>query len=1316
MNIEVAIGSTLAGFRVERLLGSGAMGAVYLAEDVHLRRKAAVKVLARELAEDDRFRRRFLLESQLAASLEHPHIVPIYAAGEEGDVIFLAMKYVEGYDLRELIEAADSVGDERAVTLLGEVGDALDTAHGLGLVHRDVKPANILIGAGEVEQAYLCDFGLARHASTVASLTGNAFVGTIAYIAPEQIESGAVDARADVYSLGCVLYECLTGAAPFERDGDLQVVFAHLKESPPLVTTLRPDLSERIDAVLQRALAKAPDERYSTCAELIAEAGQALAVTPPEISRSTRRTIPGVRTFLITDIRGYTRYTAEHGDEAAAELATAFADIVRRVVEEREGRLIELRGDEALVVFDSARQALRSAVELQTQVRAADLPRGVGVGLDAGEAIPVADGYRGGALNLAARLCSLAGPGEVLASDTVLQIARAVDGIRYGDRRVERVKGLAKPVTAVEVLPADRRVRRWDRRRLRRSAVRTLRRRSVRLGIAAALVAAAATAGVLVFAGSSPGARQIAPKAVGFVSPDGKLEDQLLVEASGDLGVLDNTLWFGNGDDKTVERIDLHTHKLIHPFVSVQDGIAGMAVGLGAVWVVNAREPELLRIDPRYRTVQRIPLPAKRSDIDFTAPTEAEIGAGSVWVAEANKVFRIDPDELRVVKAIDVPQADLLAFGDGALWVGRSNDSSVSKIDPALNEVVKTRKLRNWIGSIAVGGGFVWAAVEPDDTVWKLDENGMVIKTLDAGHRSGPMAYFDGALWVGANGALQRIDPDSDEIANYPVVDRVASVAPGNGVLYVSTAESPPKLDSLPADEVATFSLAEDWLDDFDPAHAFPSPPFRMQLEHATGAQLLNYPDTTAPRGSQLRPEVATTLPTVSPDGRTYTFRIRRGFRFSPPSTQQVTAETFKFSIERALSKGLGPTAPAYGFVSDIEGAAAFHAGKAEHVSGIVADGDTLRIRLVAPTGDFLARLSMPFFAAVPIGTPIVNGGVDTPIPSAGPYYLKVAWEDELRVLERNPNYRGPRRHRLQRIVYDIGNSTHRIVSRIESGAADYSADVQQESTFAAGGPLDSRFGPDRARPGTTPRLTQTPQPGFRFIQFNTARGPFANARLRRAVNSALDRRALASVLGELPTDSYLPPGLPGATPRARVYRLAPNLARARALSGGFHGTVALYSCGRPECTSVAHIVRANLAPLGIRVRIVQVDEPFSATQAPGAKYDMALVTWFYDYPDPSEVLNLFLDPNGFRPEWAPRPLLIPAGYRRALEQAALLRGPARTARYADLATRLERNVAPFAAYSTPVMPEFFSARLGCHITQPVVGAVDIGTLCILKG
>jgi ABC-type oligopeptide transport system substrate-binding subunit len=317
-------------------------------------------------------------------------------------------------------------------------------------------------------------------------------------------------------------------------------------------------------------------------------------------------------------------------------------------------------------------------------------------------------------------------------------------------------------------------------------------------------------------------------------------------------------------------------------------------------------------------------------------------------------------------------------------------------------------------------------------------------------------------------------------------------------------------------------------------------------------------------------------------------------------------------------------------------------------------------------------------------------------------------------VLERNPNYRGPRPHRLQRIVYDIGNSTRRTVDRIESGAADYTADALGESTFAAAGPLDARFGRAHPTAATSPRLVQTPQLGFRFLQFNSTRGPFADADRRRAVNYAIDRRTLAAVLHGLPSDAYLPPGLPGAS-RSSVYPLSPNVSRARELLHGFRGTVVLYACKSPDCTATARIVRANLAQLGISVRVNQFDDPYGEAQKPGSSYDILVSAWFYDWPDPYEVLNIFLDPTGFRPFWAPQPLRIPASYRRALEQAALLRGQSRVTAYRQLALKLERNVAPFAAYSTPVLPEFFSARIGCRVEQPIIGAVDIGTLCIRK-
>jgi class 3 adenylate cyclase len=279
-------------------------------------------------------------------------------------------------------------------------------------VHRDVKPGNILVD--EEDTRFLADFGLAKACrDRQQPEREGAFSGTIDYIAPEQIEGGEVDGRADVYALACVLFESLTGRPPFERETDVAVVFAHLKDPPPTLTALRPELPEALDAVLARGMAKDPDDRYRTAGELIADARAAIGdgdgvVAPTRAAQ--------LRTFLIADVRGYTRYTQQHGDEAAAALASAFAELVGDAVAAHDGRVIELRGDEALVVFDSARQALQAALAVQEAVADRELARGVGIGIDAGEAVPVGKGYRGGALNMAARLCSLAGPGEVLAA------------------------------------------------------------------------------------------------------------------------------------------------------------------------------------------------------------------------------------------------------------------------------------------------------------------------------------------------------------------------------------------------------------------------------------------------------------------------------------------------------------------------------------------------------------------------------------------------------------------------------------------------------------------------------------------------------------------------------------------------------------------------------------------------------------------------------------------------------------------------------------------------------------------------------------
>ena len=231
---DEVVGSVLAGYLIEGLIGRGGMGAVYRAQEQGLGRKVALKVIAPDLADDSRFRERFLRESRVAASLDHPHVVPIFNAGEENGSLFLAMRYVDGTDLGHLLEEEGALDSVRAIALLEQVAEALDAAHEQGLVHRDVKPSNVLISrAGGKEHCYLADFGLTKRTGSLSGVSAPGdVVGTLEYVAPEQITGDEVDTRADLYSLGCVLYESLTGQSPFPRATDVALLWAHVHEEP----------------------------------------------------------------------------------------------------------------------------------------------------------------------------------------------------------------------------------------------------------------------------------------------------------------------------------------------------------------------------------------------------------------------------------------------------------------------------------------------------------------------------------------------------------------------------------------------------------------------------------------------------------------------------------------------------------------------------------------------------------------------------------------------------------------------------------------------------------------------------------------------------------------------------------------------------------------------------------------------------------------------------------------------------------------------------------------------------------------------------
>jgi DNA-binding beta-propeller fold protein YncE/predicted Ser/Thr protein kinase len=276
-------GDEFAGHRILGIAGRGGMGVVYRALQLDLDRPVALKLIAPQLAEDPDFRERFVRESRAAASIDHPNVIPIYYTGESDGALYIAMRYVEGSDLRTLVRAEQRLDPTRASQIVSQVASALDAAHARGIVHRDVKPANVLLGAND--HAYLTDFGLTKRVTShTGSTRDGGWVGTLGYVAPEQIRGERLDARADVYALGCVLYHSLAGTPPYQRESDEATLWAHLNDDPPSVHERAPDVPASFDAVLARALAKDPDDRYPSTGDLgraaLAAAGRPVPEAP----------------------------------------------------------------------------------------------------------------------------------------------------------------------------------------------------------------------------------------------------------------------------------------------------------------------------------------------------------------------------------------------------------------------------------------------------------------------------------------------------------------------------------------------------------------------------------------------------------------------------------------------------------------------------------------------------------------------------------------------------------------------------------------------------------------------------------------------------------------------------------------------------------------------------------------------------------------------------------------------------------------------------------------------------------------------------
>jgi streptogramin lyase/predicted Ser/Thr protein kinase len=680
-------GSILGDFRIEGELGRGGMGVVYRAAQVSLGRPVALKVIASGLADQEGFRERFVRESRLAASLDHPNVIPVYAAGEHDGILYIAMRYVDGTDLRAVIRRETRLDPLRAAGVIAQVASALDAAHERGLVHRDVKPANVLVAArGGGEHVYLTDFGLTKRSASETSLTGaGEWVGTLDYVAPEQVRGDAVDARADIYALGCVLYEMVTGRVPFPRENDLAKLWAHISDDAPSALELAPDVPPGLAAVAERAMAKDPADRFPEAGMMgrvalaavpggadtgarARAAAAALAVAPAVAAGGLTQAAP-TRRAPLTRLAGVFGRSRPAGAGGAAPARGAGAGGPTAVAggtaaaRPRPARRVALLAAVALVAGCATTALLLLALEDDDPVvrgAAAERPaRSSAAGAVTGT-FPVGDSPTGVALvdgsawvantgdetvtRLDARTGRRQAPPIPVGEDprAVAASAGAVWVGNFGDGTVSRVDtrtNRAAPPIPVGAAPTD-----------------------IVVGPGRIWVA---TEGDRVHSLDPATGRPLGPA--------------LRVKSNGSMALGGGRLWVSDGDDGTIRSIDTTTAQVIDTPISIGASPSDLAAGPRFVWVALADDGAVRRID------QRAARSASRN-VQLGGRPERLARAGSViWATDADReaVIRLDAatgDQVGGALAVGEDPAGV-AVGDGAVWVTGAADDTVTRIE-----------------------------------------------------------------------------------------------------------------------------------------------------------------------------------------------------------------------------------------------------------------------------------------------------------------------------------------------------------------------------------------------------------------------------------------------------------------------------------------------------------------------------------------------------------------------------------------------------------------------------------------------------------
>ena len=938
-----------------------------------------------------------------------------------------------------------------------------------------------------------------------------------------------------------------------------------------------------------------------------------------------------LRTFVFADIRGYTAFTQRRGDEAAQTLTARFASTTRNTAAEYDGIVLELRGDEALCVFVSPRQALRFAVALQqrfVRLTAADPdhPMAVGIGADVGEAVRGPDGYRGGALNLAARLCARARAGEILATVELSHLARTIDGVRYDQQAQITVKGLAEPVRPVRVVPVDAdpvqelaailadevptgRTVRWLPQPIAR------RPRAALAVVTVAILAVAAAIVLGIGEGDTPASRPLwAENSLVLVDPQsGTPRATVRLPFAPGPSVNDGSaIWTVHPDADFVSRIDLVTHG-IRQF-SVGEVPVAVAVGLGSVWVADNGSGSVTQIDPATGDAHEI------SGVGV-GPSGIAVGDGSVWVTVAGdgEVARIDPVRSRVVERIPVSDGPTGITVAHDVWVTDSTSRSVERINGVgrTHHVVQTYPVGNGPVGIVARRDAVWVANSIDGTLSRIPVNGAAITTVPAGPEPSEIISAGRSLWVAshATGVITAIaaagstPPRSLRIGNLP-----AGLASAHDGIWVATTFDPA------AHRGGTLRLVGDAPLGIDPSDALVNPEASWLL-NGTYDSLVGYEHEGGAQGALIVPDLAVALPDVSADGRTYAFQLRPGLRWSTGAP--VTVDDIRRGLQRAVLAGPEIFSP------EIVGAGRCSTLRCR-ISGISTDAAarTIRITLVHPDAGFLDSLTSTY--AVPAATPLATN--DRRIVAAtGPYQVDRYVPGRIVELSRNP-YFHEWSHAAQPAGYP-SRITYRILGRSPTvRPAAVAAVLHGDADWADGRGVDDLVGRFGAR---LHLLTSATLHG---LSLNTTIAPFNDRRVRWALAYALDRQAVASkwFTPATPTCQFLPPRYPGYRPYC-LYGgaadgtgawLQTDLARGQQLVRGVDKSVPITIWAtpyvRPAFTEVVHALR-SLGYVHVRIHI-EADETafFDAMANSRSRIQAGFFGWVGSDASPNDMLSVW--------------------------------------------------------------------------------------------